>query len=98
MNKKLLFYGVATLMIAALTSGLYLSKDQQVYKARTSSDDAEPGNMGWAQIDLRTGEYDPSLRNEVFNLIKNKGSRGDAQITLADAREQLLSSSESPTR
>lgn len=60
---------------AALISGYIAFQSQSQYVPRTALSGTAPGDMLWAMVDARTGEYNPNLRGEVLNQLQNISSR-----------------------
>lgn len=81
MIKKLLFPGIATILGLVITSGLYLPTDKTYEKRNAESHKAEPNAMRWAQIDLRTGEFNPYARIEAKEQLAHHVNRGSLNLT-----------------
>jgi hypothetical protein len=76
--RKLLPIGLGAIALTALIQFGFSESDSEVnYTPRAELNSSEPNFMRWAQLDVRTGEYNPAARNEAFNNMKNNASRAN---------------------
>jgi len=78
MMRKLLPIGLGAIALTALIQFSFSESDSEVnYTPRAELNSSEPNFMRWAQLDVRTGEYNPAARNEAFNSLQNNASRAN---------------------
>jgi hypothetical protein len=66
----------ATVIVALVSLTTIKNSNSSEYTPRDVQDAAdEPYFMKWAQVDVRTGEFNPNARNEVRNQLQNFASR-----------------------
>lgn len=80
--KRVLPIALSTLAGFALITGAYVLNDldSKAYEPRPINNDeagAEPYAMMWAKVDARTGEHNPSLRSEVYNMLQHRANRAE---------------------
>lgn len=79
--KKVLPIALSALTgIALLTGGYVLNNDDTSYTPRETSNEgpaAEPNALMWAKVNALTGDYDPSIRGQVYDQIRNRANRAE---------------------
>ena len=79
--RKYLRIGLGGAIIVALVSLTTMKNNNEAqYAPRNAQSDAsEPYFMKWAQVDVRTGEFNPNARNEVRGQLQNFASRASIE-------------------
>lgn len=83
MIKKILLPSLVAIVGIALISGLYRTSEKQYLSRTATNNESEPYIMRWAQVDVNTGEYNPTARNEAMVMVTQRASRsGELDLQL----------------
>lgn len=74
--KRFLPFLFGAAAVSALIAFIPNQEVEAEYSPRFSQENQnEPYFMKWAQVDVRTGEYNPAARNQVLNQLSNRANR-----------------------